>query len=218
MKHILCVVTRARNGPMSLSVHYRLCTGVTKDAAVVEKGDCAVGEGRNFLVMSNTKKGYYFHRGNEVAAFFWVRQEMDYWKSLVVLVGIVFPMFCQYQFLRRNQVEQVKLGDSLLDNRTRELLGDIEQLRKKDPLRLESEANTFHEAFWRRRARNITAQREHTRRVEITRGLMQSEARGTDISEWATNKKKEDEERHIARRTQDYIQGFHQHLKSKRLI
>ncbi|EPY26220.1 hypothetical protein STCU_01379 [Strigomonas culicis] len=50
------------------------------------------------------------------------------------------------------------------------------------------------------------------------RGKMQGEARGTDMTEWLGAKEKDEEEREVARRTQDYIQGFHQHLKSKRLI
>lgn len=135
---------------------------------------------------------------------------------MIVFVGS--QVYVRYKVAKRQTAESAKLGESLLDNRTRDLLGDVENLRNKDPLRLESEANQFHEIFWKRRAKAVSDVRQETRTIEIARGEMQGVARGTDMSEWLGAKKKDEEEREVARRTHDYIQGFHQHLKAKRLI
>eukprot|EP00658_Telonema_sp_P-2_P016147 TRINITY_DN16254_c0_g1_i1.p1 TRINITY_DN16254_c0_g1~~TRINITY_DN16254_c0_g1_i1.p1 ORF type:complete len:172 (+),score=48.15 TRINITY_DN16254_c0_g1_i1:12-527(+) len=124
----------------------------------------------------------------------------------------------RYRIAKEQTASQAQLGENLLDQRTRDLLSDIESLRSKDPLRLENEANIFHEQFWKRRAKAIANQRNERRSAELTRGLLQGEARGTDMTEWLGAKAKDDQEREVARRTHDYIQGFHQHLKTKRLI
>ena len=138
-------------------------------------------------------------------------------------MGFVFlfvgtQVIARYRVAKLQTATQAQLGENLLDQRTRDLLSDIEVLRKKDPIRLEHEANMYHEQFWKRRAVAVAESRSQVRNLEIQRGKMQGEARGTDMTEWLGAKAKDDEEREVARRTQDYFQGFHQHLKSKRLI
>jgi hypothetical protein len=131
-------------------------------------------------------------------------------------IGTMFITRARHALM--NTATKAQLGENLLDQRTRDLLNDIETLRVKDPLRLENEANAFHEMFWQTRAKIVAEQRHGRRSAEISRGLLQGEARGTDMTEWLGAKAKDDQEREVARRTHDYIQGFHQHLKSKRLI
>lgn len=173
---------------------------------------------RNFVVMSNTTKGVYVHFHNRSAAVYWWRTDFHYWFVGVILVFVGSQVLVRYRVSSMATVQQAKLGENLLDQRTRDLLSDIETLRAKDPLRLENEANFFHEKFWKKRAKKMAAQAAEKRETEINRGILQGEARGTDMSEWLGAKNKDDAEREVARRTHDYIQGFHQHLKSKRLI
>lgn len=45
-------------------------------------------------------------------------------------------MFARYRIAKAQTAAQAQLGENLLDQRTRDLLSDIETLRKKDPLRL----------------------------------------------------------------------------------
>jgi len=118
----------------------------------------------------------------------------------------------------RNSAGAVLLGETLLDERTRDLLGAIEKLREKDPLRLEKEANEFHDLFWKSRAKAVTENITKKREVELKKDHVIQAAQGTDMSEWLEAKGKDNKEREVARRTHDYIQGFHQHLKVKRLI
>jgi hypothetical protein len=173
---------------------------------------------RNISVFSNTAKGMYVHVPNLLGGLSFTIKDLPFyfWGVMIVFVGS--QVYVRYKVAKRQTAESAKLGESLLDNRTRDLLGDIENLRNKDPLRLESEANQFHEIFWKRRAKAVADVRQEKRTIEIARGEMQGVARGTDMSEWLGAKKKDEEEREVARRTHDYIQGFHQHLKAKRLI
>lgn len=176
------------------------------------------GPTRNISVYSNTTKGVYIHFHNRMAAVYWFRTDFHYWLVGFIIAIVGSQLFVRYRVSKMSTVQQARLGENLLDQRTRDLLSDIETLREKDPLRLESEANQFHDLFWNLRAKKIAESRADARTMEINRGLMQGEARGTDMTEWLGAKKKDDSEREIARRTHDYIQGFHQHLKSKRLI
>ena len=173
---------------------------------------------RNISIYSNTTKGVYVHYHNRMAAIYWWRTDFHYWLVGFIVVFVGSQLWVRYRVSNMATVQQARLGENLLDQRTRDLLTDIEQLRERDPLRLESEANAFHELFWNLRAKKISESRSAARTTEINRGVMQGEARGTDMTEWLGAKKKDDSEREIARRTHDYIQGFHQHLKSKRLI
>ena len=173
---------------------------------------------RNIRVYANTTKGVYIHFHNRMAAVYWWRTDFHPWLVGCILVFVGSQLFVRYRVSVMSTVQQARLGENLLDQRTRDLLSDIETLRAKDPLRLESEANAFHELFWNLRAKKVAESRTEARKTEIDRGVMQGEARGTDMTEWLGAKKKDDSEREIARRTHDYIQGFHQHLKSKRLI
>jgi len=173
---------------------------------------------RNIRVYCNTTKGVYIHFHNRMAAVYWWRTDFHPWLVGCIVVFVGSQLFVRYRVSVMSTVQQARLGENLLDQRTRDLLSDIETLRAKDPLRLESEANAFHELFWNLRAKKVAESRTEARQTEIDRGVMQGEARGTDMTEWLGAKKKDDSEREIARRTHDYIQGFHQHLKSKRLI
>jgi hypothetical protein len=173
---------------------------------------------RNIRIYSNTTKGVYIHFHNRLAAIYWWKTDFHFWLMGFIIALVGSQLLVRYRVSLMSTVQQARLGENLLDQRTRDLLSDVETLREKDPLRLESEANAFHELFWNLRAKKIAESRAEARTTEINRGVMQAEARGTDMSEWLGAKKKDDSEREIARRTHDYIQGFHQHLKSKRLI
>ncbi|RNF09021.1 hypothetical protein TraAM80_02418 [Trypanosoma rangeli] len=178
----------------------------------------ATGKRRNIVVMSNTTKAVYIHPANHIASWYWFVTDFHKWFVGIVFFFVGSQLLARYRLSKMNTVVQAQLGENLLDQRTRDLLSDIEVLRRKDPLRLEQEANVFHEQFWKRRAIAVSESRNEVRRVELQRGLLQGQARGTDMTEWLGAKAKDNEEREVARRTQDYIQGFHQHLKSKRLI
>lgn len=173
---------------------------------------------RNIVVLSNTTKAVYIHPTNHIASWYWFITDFHKWFVGAVFLFVGSQVLARYRVAKMQTVVQAQLGENLLDQRTRDLLSDIEVLRRKDPLRLEQEANVFHEQFWKRRALAVAESRNEVRRVELQRGVLQGEARGTDMTEWMGAKAKDDEEREVARRTQDYIQGFHQHLKSKRLI
>lgn len=184
-------------------------------------GDAAEAEPvkkRNITVMSNTTKAVYIHRTNHIASWYWFVTDFHKWFVGFVVLFVGSQVLARYRIAKMQTTVQAQLGENLLDQRTRDLLSDIEQLRLKDPLRLENEANAYHEQFWQRRAKSVAERNNDRRNVEITRGLMQGEARGTDMTEWLGAKAKDDQEREVARRTQEYIQGFHQHLKAKRLI
>ncbi|KEG13664.1 hypothetical protein DQ04_00861060 [Trypanosoma grayi] len=173
---------------------------------------------RNIVVLSNTTKGVYIHPTNHIASWYWFVTDFHKWFVGIVFLFVGSQVLARYRVAKMQTVVQAQLGENLLDQRTRDLLGDIEVLRRKDPIRLEQEANVFHEQFWKRRALSVSEARNEVRKVELQRGIMQGQARGTDMTEWLGAKAKDDEEREVARRTQDYIQGFHQHLKSRRLI
>ncbi|KAG5467571.1 hypothetical protein CUR178_01215 [Leishmania enriettii] len=173
---------------------------------------------RNIIVLSNTTKAVYVHPTNHIASWYWFITDFHKWFVGIVFLFVGTQVIARYRVSKLQTATQAQLGENLLDQRTRDLLGDIEVLRKKDPIRLEHEANMYHEQFWKRRALAVAASRNEVRSLEIQRGKMQGEARGTDMTEWLGAKAKDDEEREVARRTQDYIQGFHQHLKSRRLI
>ena len=189
-------------------------TAMASSEAAVEEEE----KPRNIRVYANTTKGVYIHFHNRMAAIYWWRTDFHYWLVGCILAFVGSQLLVRYRVSVMSTVQQARLGENLLDQRTRDLLTDIESLREKDPLRLESEANAFHELFWNLRAKKVAGSRSEARQTEIDRGVMQGEARGTDSTEWLGAKKKDDSEREIARRTHDYIQGFHQHLKSKRLI
>ncbi|CAC9546759.1 hypothetical protein conserved [Leishmania donovani] len=173
---------------------------------------------RNIVVLSNTTKAVYVHPTNHIASWYWFITDFHKWFVGIVFLFVGTQVIARYRVSKLQTATQAQLGENLLDQRTRDLLSDIEVLRKKDPIRLEHEANIYHEQFWKRRALAVASSRNEVRSLEIQRGKMQGEARGTDMTEWLGAKAKDDEEREVARRTQDYIQGFHQHLKSKRLI
>ncbi|KAG5492316.1 hypothetical protein GH5_01233 [Leishmania sp. Ghana 2012 LV757] len=173
---------------------------------------------RNIIVLSNTTKAVYVHPTNHIASWYWFITDFHKWFIGIVFLFVGTQVIARYRVSKLQTATQAQLGENLLDQRTRDLLGDIEVLRKKDPIRLEHEANMYHEQFWKRRALAVAESRNEVRSLEIQRGKMQGEARGTDMTEWLGAKAKDDEEREVARRTQDYIQGFHQHLKSRRLI
>lgn len=173
---------------------------------------------RNIVVLSNTTKAVYVHPTNHIASWYWFITDFHKWFVGIVFLFVGTQVIARYRVSKLQTATQAQLGENLLDQRTRDLLSDIEVLRKKDPIRLEHEANIYHEQFWKRRAVAVAESRNEVRSLEIQRGKMQGEARGTDMTEWLGAKVKDDEEREVARRTQDYIQGFHQHLKSKRLI
>ncbi|KAG5491338.1 hypothetical protein JIQ42_01237 [Leishmania sp. Namibia] len=173
---------------------------------------------RNIIVLSNTTKAVYVHPTNHIASWYWFITDFHKWFVGIVFLFVGTQVIARYRVSKLQTATQAQLGENLLDQRTRDLLGDIEVLRKKDPIRLEHEANMYHEQFWKRRALAVAESRNEVRSLEIQRGKMQGEARGTDMTEWLGAKAKDDEEREVARRTQDYIQGFHQHLKSRRLI
>ncbi|KAG5492850.1 hypothetical protein JKF63_01430 [Porcisia hertigi] len=173
---------------------------------------------RNIVVLSNTTKAVYVHPTNHIASWYWFITDFHKWFVGVVFFFVGTQVIARYRVSKLQTATQAQIGENLLDQRTRDLLNDIEVLRKKDPIRLEHEANMYHEQFWKRRALAVAESRNEMRSLEIRRGTLQGEARGTDMTEWLGAKAKDDEEREVARRTQDYIQGFHQHLKSKRLI
>lgn len=173
---------------------------------------------RNIVVLSNTTKAVYIHPTNHIASWYWFITDFHKWFVGFVFLFVGTQVIARYRVSKLQTATQAQLGENLLDQRTRDLLSDVEVLRKKDPIRLEHEANVYHEQFWKRRAVAVAESRNEVRSLEIQRGKMQGEARGTDMTEWLGAKAKDDEEREVARRTQDYIQGFHQHLKSKRLI
>jgi hypothetical protein len=200
--------------------------GTTNDAkqqssAIGAHGGTAAeptGKRRNIIVMSNTTKAVYIHRTNHIASWYWFVTDFHKWFVGFVVLFVGSQVLARYRIAKMQTTVQAQLGENLLDQRTRDLLSDVEQLRVKDPLRLENEANAYHEQFWQRRAKAVAERNDERRNVEITRGLLQGEARGTDMTEWLGAKAKDDQEREVARRTQEYIQGFHQHLKAKRLI
>lgn len=185
-----------------------------------KEGGASIDDGkrRNIIVIANTTKAVYIHPQNHLASWYWFRTDFHRWFVLGLTIFVGSQVMARYRIAKEQTASQAQLGENLLDQRTRDLLSDIESLRAKDPLRLENEANIFHEQFWKRRAKAIANQRNERRSAELTRGLLQGEARGTDMTEWLGAKEKDDQEREVARRTHDYIQGFHQHLKSKRLI
>eukprot|EP00744_Colponema_vietnamica_P017164 GILI01024091.1.p1 GENE.GILI01024091.1~~GILI01024091.1.p1 ORF type:complete len:229 (+),score=45.92 GILI01024091.1:34-687(+) len=173
---------------------------------------------RNIVVLANTTKAVYIHPQNHTASWYWFRTDFHRWLVFGLITFVGSQVLARYRIAKQQTAAQAQMGENLLDQRTRDLLGDIETLRAKDPLRLENEANLFHEQFWKRRAKAISNERNERRSAELTRGMLQGEARGTDMTEWLGAKAKDDQEREVARRTHDYIQGFHQHLKAKRLI
>ncbi|CBH14537.1 hypothetical protein, conserved [Trypanosoma brucei gambiense DAL972] len=173
---------------------------------------------RNITVLCNTTKAVYIHPTNHIASWYWFITDFHKWFVGFVFLFVGTQVIARYRVAKLQTVIQAQLGENLLDQRTRDLLTDIEVLRQKDPIRLEQEANIYHEQFWKRRALAVAESRNEVRRVELQRGILQGQARGTDMTEWLGAKAKDDEERKVAQRTQDYIQGFHQHLKSKRLI
>lgn len=176
------------------------------------------GKKRNIIVMANTTKAIYIHPQNHTASWYWFRTDFHRWLVFGLLTFVGSQVLARWRIAKQQTTAQAQLGENLLDQRTRDLLGDIESLRAKDPLRLENEANLFHEQFWKRRAKVVSQERSERRNAELTRGMLQGEARGTDMTEWLGAKAKDEQEREVARRTHDYIQGFHQHLKAKRLI
>lgn len=173
---------------------------------------------RNMIIFSNTTKAVYVHPWNKIASVWWMHTDFHKWFTLSIVVFVGSQFLARLYVAKMATTTQAQLGETLLDQRTRELLSDIEKLRLRDPMRLENEANAFHDLFWQRRAKHAASQRTEQRTMEMQRGLLQGEARGTDMTEWMGAKVKDDEEREVARRTHDYIQGFHQHLKAKRLI
>ncbi|KPA86523.1 putative mitochondrial hypothetical protein [Leptomonas pyrrhocoris] len=190
----------------------------TKSTALGAMADEDAPRRRNIVVLSNTTKAVYIHPTNHIASWYWFITDFHKWFVGMVFLFVGTQVIARYRVAKLQTATQAQLGENLLDQRTRDLLSDIEVLRKKDPIRLEHEANVYHEQFWKRRAVAVVESRSEVRKLEIQRGKMQGEARGTDMTEWLGAKAKDDEEREVARRTQDYIQGFHQHLKSKRLI
>jgi hypothetical protein len=190
----------------------------TKTTALGAATDEAAPKRRNIIVLSNTTKAVYIHPINHIASWYWFITDFHKWFIGIVFLFVGTQVIARYRVAKLQTATQAQLGENLLDQRTRDLLSDIEVLRKKDPIRLEHEANIYHEQFWKRRAVAVAESRNEVRTLEIQRGKMQGKARGTDMTEWLGAKAKDDEEREVARRTQDYIQGFHQHLKSKRLI
>eukprot|EP00331_Platyophrya_macrostoma_P009967 CAMPEP_0176425678 /NCGR_PEP_ID=MMETSP0127-20121128/11518_1 /TAXON_ID=938130 /ORGANISM="Platyophrya macrostoma, Strain WH" /LENGTH=240 /DNA_ID=CAMNT_0017806857 /DNA_START=224 /DNA_END=946 /DNA_ORIENTATION=- len=189
-----------------------------QSTALGQADENASGKKRNIVVMSNTTKAVYIHRQNHIASWYWFITDFHKWFVGFMVLFVGSQILARYRIAKMQTAVQAQLGENLLDQRTRDLLSDIEQLRAKDPLRLENEANAYHEQFWCRRAKSASERNQERRNVEITRGMMQGEARGTDMTEWLGAKAKDDQEREVARRTQEYIQGFHQHLKSRRLI
>eukprot|EP00758_Cryptobia_borreli_P005161 Tbor_TRINITY_DN4759_c0_g2::TRINITY_DN4759_c0_g2_i1::g.17105::m.17105 len=173
---------------------------------------------RNIIILANTTKAVYIHPHNHRASWYWFRTDFHRYFVLFISIFVGSQLLARYRIAVSQTAAQAQIGENLLDHRTREILSDIEALRTKDPLRLENEANLFHEQFWKRRARAVSIQRNERRSVELSRGMLQGEARGTDMTEWLGAKEKDDQEREVARRTHDYIQGLHQHLKAKRLI
>lgn len=173
---------------------------------------------RTITVFSNVTKGVYLHQQNRIASWYWFITDFHKWFIFACVTFVGSLVLSRYRVATSTTAAQAQIGENLLDQRTRDLLSDVEQLRLKDPVRLENEANAFHEAFWKRRAVAVANERQQQRTAEMKRGLLQGEARGTDMTEWLGAKHKDDEEREVARRTHDYIQGFHQHLKAKRLI
>ena len=192
--------------------------GDTKTTALGAAADENAPKRRNIVVLSNTTKAVYVHPINHIASWYWFITDFHKWFMGFVFLFVGTQVIARYRVAKLQTATQAQLGENLLDQRTRDLLSDIEVLRKKDPIRLEHEANMYHEQFWKRRAVAVAESRSQVRNLEIQRGKMQGEARGTDMTEWLGAKAKDDEEREVERRTQDYIQGFHQHLKSKRLI
>ncbi|GET92948.1 hypothetical protein, conserved [Leishmania tarentolae] len=189
-----------------------------KENALGSAADEELPPRRNIVVLSNTTKAVYVHPTNHIASWYWFITDFHKWFVGIVFLFVGTQVIARFRVSKLQTATQAQLGENLLDQRTRDLLSDIEVLRKKDPIRLEHEANMYHEQFWKRRAMAVAKSRNEVRSLEIQRGKMQGEARGTDMTEWLGAKAKDDEEREVARRTQDYIQGFHQHLKSKRLI
>lgn len=173
---------------------------------------------KNIIILSTATKAVYVHFANHIATWYWMKTDFHPWLFFWAIVIVGGQLLVRYRIAKMSTAQQAKLGETMLDQRTRDLLSDIEQLRTKDPLRMEHEANSFHEQFWARRAKAVQSAHEQRRTIEMQRGLMQGEARGTDMTEWLGAKAKDEDEREVARRTHDYIQGFHQHLKSKRLI
>eukprot|EP00760_Papus_ankaliazontas_P004697 PhM_4_TR12030/c0_g2_i1/m.73375 len=173
---------------------------------------------KNFNVMTTTTKSVYIHYRNQLALWWWFRTDGNWWYFGGILAFIASHVVYRFKVGAKKSAENVSLGETLLDERTRDLLGDVEKLREKDPLRLEKEANEFHERFWKTRAHAVTVENQQKREKEMKQTELIAQTQGTDMSEWLHAKGKDAKEREIARRTHDYIQGFHQHLKVKRLI
>ena len=173
---------------------------------------------RRFTIMTTTTKGVYVHYRNDLAFWWWGKTDFNwyFWGGTALFIGS--QIIHRYKVGKKISAEKVMIGENLLDERTKELLGDIEKLREKDPLRLEKEANTFHEDFWKTRALAVSDSLRRKRTIEKKQDEALTLSKGTDMSEWMEAKVKDTKEKEIARRTHEYIQGFHQYLKVRRLI
>ena len=169
-------------------------------------------------VISTSGKGVYWAPYSSLAANDWRLLDFKWWWWFALTSFIGSQMVVRYRVSNMATAQQAKLGETLLDQSARDLLSDIETLRQRDPLRLENEANTYHKAFWSVRAKAVAEQRKHTRNVEMDRGHLIGAARGQDMEEWKEAAQKDHDEVETVKRTHEYIRGFHQHLKAKRLI
>ena len=189
-----------------------------KTPAGTESGLQAPKKPRRFTIMTTTTKAVHVHYRNMLSLWWWYVARGPRYLAVATFTFIASALIYRAKKGQQKSAECVMLGENLLDERTKELLGDIEKLREKDPVRLEKEANTFHEQFWKTRALAVTEDRHHRRSLEKKQIQAISASTGTDMSEWMEAKVKDTKEKEVARRTHDYIQGFHTHLKVRRLI
>ncbi|KNH05416.1 hypothetical protein XU18_3587 [Perkinsela sp. CCAP 1560/4] len=172
---------------------------------------------RKITIMTNTRKAVYVHYRNYYAQWWWYMSTARwYYFVFLFTYGLAHVAF-RYRLGKKKSAEVVMIGENLLDDQTKALLVEIEKLRERDPIRLENEANDFHELFWKHRAYAMTddIKRRREREAREEAAMVGS---GTDMSEWMDAKTKDKKEKEISRRTRDYILGFHQHLKVKKLL
>ena len=173
---------------------------------------------RKMLVMESFQKARYIHPRNNLAEWWWLLTKFRwYWIFLTLVYGFSHVVF-RFRAGLKKSAETAMIGETLLDETCKSLLTEIEKIRERDPIRLEKEANEFHEQFWKKRAiaarDNITKRRNRDANEED----ILKKSSGTDMSEWVEAKTKDRKEKDVARRTREYILGFHKHLKTKRLI
>ena len=173
---------------------------------------------RRMTIMENVQKAKYIHHRNDFAEWWYLMTTFRwYWFAFLLVYSLSHVIF-RFRSGQKKSAETAMIGENLLDETCKTLLAEIEKIREKDPVRLEKEANEFHELFWKQRAFAVTDEIKQRRAREAAEESVLLSSSGTDMSEWVEAKSKDRKEKDVARRTRDYINGFHKHLKTKRLI